>query len=488
MTTTATFNGMDLLGVYIDGAPAAGTDTAEIIDVNPYTDETVAVLQGASTNDVDKAYASAQQAQREWAGLTPGKRSKVIARAAELLAERREEIVDWLIAESGSTAIKANKEVSLAIAITREAATFPARMTGQIFPSNTPNKEVRVYRKPLGVVGVISPWNFPLHLSQRSVAPALALGNAVVLKPATDTPVTGGLLIAKIFEEAGLPAGVLNVVAGRGSTIGDYFVEHEVPSLISFTGSTPVGRGVGAKALGGQHIKPVSLELGGNAPLVVLDDADIDTAVSQAVIGTFLHSGQICMAVNRIIVDVKVYDEFVDKFAAAASQVAYGDPAGEGVLVGPVINDSQLDNHIERIDQAKADGVRIVASGESAGRVVPPHVFADFDPDSELAQEELFGPLVSVIKAADEADAIRIANHHEFGLSSSIFTQDLDRGARVAQAFAAGMTYVNEMPVQDEAHIAFGGERNSGIGRFNGEWAIQEFTTDHTIGFTRLEG
>ncbi|AGS35986.1 hypothetical protein B841_12580 [Corynebacterium maris DSM 45190] len=488
MTTTATFAGMDLLGVYIDGAPAAGSDTAEIVDVNPYTDETIVTLQGASTNDVDKAYASARTAQREWAGLTPNKRSKVIARAAELLAERREEIVDWLITESGSTAIKANKEVSLAIAITREAATFPARMTGQIFPSNTPNKEVRVYRKPLGVVGVISPWNFPLHLSQRSVAPALALGNAVVLKPATDTPVTGGLLIAKIFEDAGLPAGVLNVVAGRGSTIGDYFVEHEVPSLISFTGSTPVGRGVGAKALGGQHIKPVSLELGGNAPLVVLDDADIDAAVGQAVVGTFLHSGQICMAVNRIIVDASVYDEFVEKFAAAASQVAYGDPAGDGVLVGPVINDSQLNNHIERIDQAQADGVRIVASGEIEGRVVPPHVFADVDPDSELAQEELFGPLVSVIKAADEADAVRIANDHEFGLSSSIFTQDLDRGARVAQAFAAGMTYVNEMPVQDEAHIAFGGERNSGIGRFNGEWAIQEFTTDHTIGFTRLEG
>lgn len=488
MTTTATFAGMDLLGVYIDGAPAAGSDTAEIVDVNPYTDETIVTLQGASQDDVDKAYASAREAQREWAGLPPGKRSKVIARAAELLAERREEIVDWLIAESGSTAIKANKEVSLAIAITREAATFPARMTGQIFPSNTPNKEVRVYRKPLGVVGVISPWNFPLHLSQRSVAPALALGNAVVLKPATDTPVTGGLLIAKIFEDAGLPAGVLNVVAGRGSTIGDYFVEHEVPSLISFTGSTPVGRSVGAKALGGQHIKPVSLELGGNAPLVVLDDADIDAAVEQAVIGTFLHSGQICMAVNRIIVDASVYDEFVEKFAAAASQVAYGDPAGDGVLVGPVINDSQLNNHIERIDQAQADGVRIVASGEIEGRVVPPHVFADVDPDSELAQEELFGPLVSVIKAADEADAVRIANDHEFGLSSSIFTQDLDRGARVAQAFAAGMTYVNEMPVQDEAHIAFGGERNSGIGRFNGEWAIQEFTTDHTIGFTRLEG
>lgn len=488
MTTTATFNGIELLGLHLDGRPAAGSDDKEIVDLNPYTDETILTLRGASQEDVDRAYESARTAQREWAARTPNQRAKVIQRAAELLEERREEIVSWLIAESGSTALKANKEVSLAAAITREAATFPARMTGQIFPSNTPGKEVRVYRKPLGVVGVISPWNFPLHLSQRSVAPALALGNAVVLKPASDTPVTGGLIIAEIFAEAGLPAGVLNVVAGRGSTIGDYFVEHEVPALISFTGSTPVGRGVGAKALGGRHIKPVSLELGGNAPLVVLDDAHLDTAVGQAVVGTFLHSGQICMAVNRIIVEAPLYEEFVEKFAAAVAGVAYGDPAGEGVLVGPVINDSQLEGHVERIRQARADGVRIVVEGEIEGRVVPPHVFADVDPQSALAQEELFGPLVSIIRAEDEDDAVRIANDHEFGLSSSIFTQDLDRGARVAAQFAAGMTYVNEMPVQDEAHIAFGGERNSGIGRFNGEWAIREFTTDHTIGFTRIEG
>lgn len=488
MTTTLhpTFAGMELHGLYLNGQSTAGNDTAEIIDINPYTDETIVALRGASREDVDQAYRGARDAQRGWAALAPGKRSAIILRAAELLEERREEIVDWLIAESGSTRIKANKEVSLAAGITREAATFPTRMVGQILPSNSPNKEVRVYRKSLGVVGVISPWNFPLHLSQRSVAPALALGNAVVLKPASDTPVTGGLIIARIFEEAGLPAGVLSVVAGRGSTIGDYFVEHPVPSLISFTGSTPVGRHVGSLAVGGRHIKPASLELGGNAPLVVLDDADLDAAVGQAVVGTFLHSGQICMSVNRIIVQAPVYNEFVEKFAAAASGVAYGDPAGEGTLVGPVINDSQLEGHIERIAKARAAGVRIVASGEISGRVVPPHVFADVDPDSELAQEEIFGPMVSIIKAADEADVIRIANHHEFGLSSAIFTQDLDRGARVAQAFEAGMTYVNEMPVQDEAHVAFGGERNSGIGRFNGEWAIHEFTTDHTVGVTRL--
>lgn len=490
MTTTTqstpTFAGTELLGVYIDGKPAAGKDTTEIVDINPYNDETIGVFNGASTADVDAAYAAAKAAQPAWAALAPAERAAILNRAADVLEARREEIIEWLIAESGSTRIKADKEVSLAVGITRESATFPTRVTGQIMPSNTPNKEVRVYRKPLGVVGVISPWNFPLHLSQRSVAPAIALGNTVVLKPATDTPVTGGLIIAKIFEEAGLPAGVVNVVAGRGSTIGDYFVEHPTPSLISFTGSTPVGRRVGALAVGGQHIKPVSLELGGNAPLVVLDDADVAAAVGQAVVGTFLHSGQICMSVNRIIVEAPVYDEFVAKFSQAAAGVAHGDPAGQGVLVGPVINDDQLNGHIERINQAKADGMRLVASGEIAGRVVPPHVFADVDPDSDLAQQELFGPMVSIIKAQDEADALRIANNHEFGLSSSIFTQDLDRGARVAQAFEAGMTYINEMPVQDEAHIAFGGERNSGLGRFNGDWAITEFTTDHTIGFTRL--
>ena len=491
MTTTtaptATFNGTELHGLYLDGKHVAGNDSKQIVDINPYTDETIASLSGASKQDVDDAYASAKKAQKEWAALAPAKRAAVMTRAAEILQERREEIVEWLIKESGSTNIKANKEIDLATSITREAATFPTRVVGQIFPSDTPNKEVRVYRKPLGVVGVISPWNFPLHLSQRSVAPALALGNAVVLKPASDTPITGGLIIAAIFEEAGLPAGLLNVVAGSGSTIGDHFVEHAVPSLISFTGSTPVGRRVGALAIGGDHIKPASLELGGNAPVVILDDADIETAVGQSVVGSMLHSGQICMSANRIIVQAPIYDEFVEKFSAAISEVGYGDPAGEGVLVGPVINDSQLEGHIERIEKAKADGINIVVSGDIEGRVVPPHIFADVDPDSSLAQEELFGPMVSIIKAKDEADAIRIANGHEFGLASSVFTQDLDRGDRVARQMEAGMTHVNEMPVQDEAHIAFGGERNSGIGRFNGEWAIHEFTTDHTVGITRVE-
>lgn len=333
---------------------------------------------------------------------------------------------------------------------------------------------------------MISPWNFPLHLSQRSVAPALALGNSVVIKPASDTPITGGLILARVFEEAGLPSGVLSVVVGSGSEIGDEFVAHPVPNLISFTGSTPVGQNVGRIATGGNHLKKVALELGGNAPLVILEDADLGAAVEASVPGAFLHSGQICMSVNRIIVEAPIYDAFLERFETAVRSIPFGDPTTEGTLVGPVVNDSQLHGLQQKIAGAKEAGARVLVGGEIDGRVIPPHVFADVTADMEIAREEIFGPMVAVLRADDEAHALELANDHEFGLSSSVFTQNLDRGLRFAQGVKAGMTYVNEMTVQDEAHVAFGGERNSGLGRFNGEWAIDEFTTDHTIGLKRL--
>lgn len=320
----------------------------------------------------------------------------------------------------------------------------------------------------------------------RSVAPALGCGNAVVLKPASDTPLTGGLLLAKIFEAAGLPEGVLNVVVGAGSEIGDHFVESPVPALISFTGSTPVGQQVGKVAVGGEHLKKVALELGGNAPLVVLDDADLDAAVGEAIAGTFLHSGQICMSVNRIIVQDGVYEEFVSRFTQAAQGVPYGDPGAEGTLVGPVVNDSQLETVRKKIALAKEQGARAVVENDIEGRVIPPHVFVDVTPDMEIAREEIFGPLVGILRATDDAHALELANDHVFGLSASVFTQNLDRGVQFAQGVKSGMTFINEMTIQDEAHVAFGGERNSGLGRFNGEWAIEEFTRDHTIGVKRL--
>ena len=486
LETMATFAGQAVTQQFIGGTWRDGRSEKTLTVTNPYDDSVLASIRQADKQDLDEAYRAAEAAQKEWAAQSPTARRQVILRAAQILEERREEIVDWLIKESGSTLGKAQVEVSLAAGITLEASSFPTRVHGRIVESNTPGKELRVYRRPIGVVGVISPWNFPLHLSERSVAPALALGNAVVIKPASDTPVTGGLILARVFEEAGLPPGVLNVVVGAGSEIGDDFVTHPIPGLISFTGSTPIGQNVGRLAAGGKHLKHVALELGGNAPLVVLADANLEAAVEAAVLGKFLHQGQICMAVNRIIVEAPLYDEFVTRFTAAASGVPFGDPSSAQTLVGPVVNDSQLEGLKTKIATAKAEGARTVLEGEITGRIVPPHVFADVSPDMEIAREEIFGPLVGIIKANNEAHALELANASEFGLSSSVFTQDLDRGVQFGLGIKAGMTHINEMPVHDESHVPFGGEGNSGLGRFNGDWAIAEFTTDHTIGVKRL--
>lgn len=482
LATTGTFAGQTTQLQYIAGEWREGRSEKVLTVTDPFTDRLLTTIRQGTVQDLDDAYRAAEEAQRSWAAQAPAARQQVMLRAAAILEERREEIIDWLVKESGSTVIKANVEVSAAAAITLEAASFPGRVFGRIIESNTPGKENRIYRRPLGVVGVISPWNFPLHLSQRSVAPALALGNAVVIKPASDTPITGGLILARIFEEAGLPAGALNVVIGAGSEIGDDFVTHPVPGLISFTGSTPVGRNVGRLAIEGDFIKHVALELGGNSPLVVLADADLDATVQSAVLGKFLHQGQICMAVNRIIVEAPLYNEFVERFVQAAASVPVGDPSNPDTLVGPLINDSQLDTIRKKIALAKSEGARVVLEGTVDGRVVSPFVFADITADMEIAREEIFGPLVGILRAENEAHALELANASVFGLSSAVYTKDTERGVRFGLSIKAGMTHINDMPVNDEAHIPFGGERNSGLGRFNGDWAINEFTTDHWIG------
>ena len=481
----STFSGIELEQQLIAGTWRTGSSQRSASDINPYDDSVIAEIPLASAADVDEAYVAAQQAQPKWAALAPAKRSAIMYRAAELLEEKREEIVELLIAESGSTRDKANLEVTLAAGITREAASFPARMHGRISPSNTPGKENRVYRVAKGVVGVISPWNFPLHLSIRSVAPALALGNAVVIKAASDTPITGGLIPARIFEEAGVPAAVIGNVTGAGSEIGDDFVTHAVPKLISFTGSTPVGRRVGELAINGGPMKNVSLELGGNAPLVVLADADVDKAAHDAAVGSFLHQGQICMAVNRVIVDASVYNEFVEKFVAAAKNISAGDPSDDKVVVGPIINDSQLESVKSKITRAKEEGATVALEGAITGRVISPHVFTDVTRDMELARDEIFGPIIGVMKADDEAHAIELANDPEFGLSAAIYSTDIDHASQVALQIESGMVHINDLTVNDEPHVMFGGMKNSGLGRFNGDWAIEEFTDDRWIGIKR---
>ncbi|WLH81965.1 aldehyde dehydrogenase family protein [Pseudomonas sp. FP2335] len=448
---------------------------------DPYTGETLLDIVQADRNDLDQAYVAAENAQAAWAALGPNQRAAILLKAVQIFDERREEIIGWIIRESGSTRIKAQIEWGAARGITQESASFPSRVHGRILPSNVPGKENRVYREPLGVVGVISPWNFPFHLTQRSVAPALALGNAVVIKPASDTPVTGGLLAARIFEEAGVPKGVISVLVGAGAQIGDAFVEHAVPKFISFTGSTPVGLNIGRIASGGKYLKHVALELGGNSPFVVLADADLDQAVAAAVMGKFLHQGQICMAINRIIVEDGLYDRFVESYAAKVKALKVGNPDEADTVIGPIINRKQLDGLLGKVARAKEEGARTVVEGQAQGNLLPPHVFADVTADMEIAREEIFGPLVGIQRARDEAHALELANDSEYGLSSAVFTQDLERGARFARQIKAGMTHVNDIPVNDEAHAPFGGEKNSGLGRFNGEWAIQEFTTDHWV-------
>ncbi len=472
-------------GQYIDGRWRDGATGQMAQDTNPYNNAVLAEISLASAADVDAAYAAARQAQISWTKTLPGERAAVFMRALDILATRKTEIIDWLIAESGSTRMKAEIEFGAVQKGMKEAASMPYMVHGAIMPVDRPGKEARVYRKPLGVIGVISPWNFPFHLTNRSVAPALAVGNAVVVKPASDTPVTGGLLLAKIYEEAGLPAGVLNVVIGAGSEIGDAFTSHAAPRLISFTGSTAVGMRIAQVAAKSTRLKRLGLELGGNAPLVVLDDADLGKAVQAAVIGRFMHQGQICMSTNRIIVEDRLYDAFAEAYCAAASQIKFGDPSAPDTMVGPLCNTAQVNSVRALIEAGKTAGFDLRVKGEIEDRVVPPHVFTGVTNDSVLAQSEIFGPVAPVIRAANEAEALRMANDTEFGLSSAVFSGNEARAVAFAQSIEAGMTHVNDITIHDYPHVMFGGEKNSGIGRFNGHWIVEEFTTDHLITIQR---
>ena len=466
---------------FINGIWCTGQSSRETVNLNPYTQDEIHRLHNASTADVDAAYAAASQAQSIWEDTQPSEKMRLIQALSDIVCSRREEIISWLIQESGSTRLKANIEVDAALGIIQEAHTFPLRVHGEILATNVPNQQSSVYRKALGVIAVISPWNFPFHLSMRSVITGLATGNTIVLKPASDTPVTGGTLLAKLCEEACFPAGTINVVVGAGSEIGDYFVTHQTPSLISFTGSTAVGKRVGELAVGGQYIKRVALELGGNAPMVVLDDADLDKAVDLTLLGRFLHQGQICMSTNRVIVDAKIYDAFVQRLTAKVQEIAVGDPNIMGNLVGPIINQSQIENVERIIAQAKTDGAKLIAGGATQNNIIPPHVFIDVNPNTALAREESFGPVLPVIKADNEQHALILANDTEYGLASAVCTEDRARGVRFALKLNAGMTHINNISVADHANAPFGGEKNSGLGRFNGQWILEEFTRTHWI-------
>ena len=460
---------------YIGGVWRAGCSQKVLTDRNPFNGETVAEFQMASLADLDEAYRSAQKAQKEWAEINAFEKRAILEKAIGYVESIEGDIVDIIIDELGGTRLKAAIEISLVKNIIKEAATYPLRMTGRIFPSPVAGKENRLYRVPVGVVGVISPFNFPFFLTMRSVAPALGAGNGVVLKPHEETPITGGTLVAKIFEEAGIPKGLLNVIVTEISLIGDAFVEHPIPRVVSFTGSVGVGRHVGEVA--GRNLKKAILELGGNSALIVLPDADLDQAVNAAVFSRFTHQGQICMSANRILVHRSLYKTFLDRYVDRVSRLKAGDPRDPDTTIGPLINRAQVDALNKTIQKGIEEGARPALRGRTEGNLVGPTILAEVQPDMTVAQSEMFGPAVCVMPFDTPEEAIDIANNSPFGLSGAIHTRNVEYGAEIAKRIDTGMIHVNDGTINDEPLVAFGGEKNSGVGRLNGKWALEEFTT-----------
>ncbi|MGW2643908.1 aldehyde dehydrogenase family protein [Streptomyces sp. NPDC001393] len=465
----------DLAQQYIDGEWRPGTGSWDVIDFNPYDDEKLASITVATVDEVDQAYRAAARAQKKWAETNPYARRAVFERALRLIEDREQEIADLIIAELGGTRVKAGFELHLAKEFLRESIHLALRPEGRILPSPVDGKENRVYRVPVGVVGVISPFNFPFLLSIKSVAPALALGNAVVLKPHQNTPIAGGTLIAKLFEEAGLPGGLLNVVVTDIAEIGDAFLEHPVPKVISFTGSDKVGRHVATVCAA--NFKRSVLELGGNSALVVLDDADIDYAVDAAVFSRFVHQGQVCMAANRVLVDASVAEEFTEKFVAKVKSLKVGDPRDPQTVIGPVINSQQANAVSGTVEQAVAEGATALVRGATEGNLVAPSVLTGVPADSALLRQEVFGPVVFLIPFEGEEEALRLVNDTPYGLSGAVHTSDIERGVAFAKQIDTGMFHVNDGTVHDEPIVPFGGEKHSGIGRLNGETTLEAFTT-----------
>ncbi|GGP74553.1 aldehyde dehydrogenase family protein [Streptomyces melanogenes] len=469
----------DLAHQYIDGEWRTGSGSWDIIDFDPYNGEKLAAITVATVDEVDQAYRAAERAQVGWGETNPYSRRLVFERALRITEEREPEIIEAIVTELGGTRLKAGYEVHLAKEFLREAIQLAIRPEGRILPSPVDGKENRVYRLPVGVVGVISPFNFPFLVTLKSVAPALALGNAVVIKPNQNAPVVGGGLIAKIFEDAGLPAGLLNVLVTDIAEIGDALIEHPVPKAISFAGSDRTGRHVAAVA--GSHFKRAILELSGNSALVVLDDADIDYAVEAAVFSRFVYQGQVCMAANRVLVDRSIEQKFTEKFCARVAALKTGDPADPATDIGPVINSFQADALTSLVDQALAEGATALVRGRTRGSLVEPTVLTGLPEDSPLLRQEIFGPVVLLLSFDGEEEAVRMANDSPYGLSGAVHTANVERGVRFAKRIVTGMIHVNDSTIQDEPLVSFGGEKYSGLGRLNGDSTIEAFTTQKWI-------
>ncbi|KOU22095.1 benzaldehyde dehydrogenase [Streptomyces sp. WM6372] len=441
--------------------------------VEPATGRTLATFALAATADVAESALRARAAQEDWARASHMERAAVLRRAGDLFTAHADELRDWLVRESGSIPGKADFELHVAAQECYEAAALASRPAGQVLPSEAPRLSF-TRRVPAGVVGVVAPFNAPLILAIRSVAPALALGNAVLLKPDLRTAVCGGLALAAVFAAAGLPDGLLHVLPG-GAETGAAVVADPLVRVVSFTGSTAAGRLVGE--LAGRHLKRAHLELGGNSALVVLQDADVEAAVAQASWGSFFHQGQICMTAGRHLVHASLYDEYVERLAARAEALAVGDPYRERVHLGPLIDRGQLERVHALVEASTERGAKLVAGGTYEGLFYRPTVLAGVTDDTPAYAEEVFGPVAPVRSFVTEEEAVALASAGPYGLSLGIVTRDAARGMELAGRIPTGIAHVNDQTVNDEAVAPFGGVGASGTGaRFGGEANLDAFT------------
>jgi aldehyde dehydrogenase (NAD+) len=462
--------------LYINGTWAAATGKAKFPVMNPSNGEVFREVADASRSDASTAIEAAANAFPEWSGMNHAQRARILHKAGDILEARAKEIQAVLVDESGSWIGKTMFETGYASGVFRAAAAAAYQVNGEILPSEH-GKISLVMRVPLGVVSVISPWNFPMILSSRGFAPALAVGNCVVLKPSEETPLSGGLIFAEILEEAGVPAGVFNVVTcsrDNVAEVGDELISNAAVHGISFTGSTAVGSRIAAQA--GGLLKKCCVELGGKDALIVLDDADIERAVNAATFGAFMHQGQICMSVERIIVAESVADEFTDKFVANTRKLKVGDPREMGNCIGPLINETQLGKIRSQVDEAIAAGATLLCGGKNDGLFFEPTVLSNVTRDMRIFREETFGPVAPILRAGSDDEAVELANDSDYGLSAGIMTRDEERGLSIAQRLRTGMAHINDSSVNDEPHVPFGGIGASGVGRHGGKPGIDTFT------------
>ncbi|MGR9228374.1 aldehyde dehydrogenase [Rhizobium leguminosarum] len=463
------------ISLLINGADRAASGGRTFDRLDPFTEKLASRAAAASLDDVVAAVNAASAAFGAWSKTGPGQRRAILMKAADIMDSKVGEFTQLMIEETGATAPWAGFNVMLAANILREAGAMTTQITGEIIPSDKPGTLAMGVRQAAGVCLAIAPWNAPVILATRAIAMPIACGNTVVLKASEQCPGTHRL-IATVLTEAGLPAGVINVLTNApedAPEIVTALIAHPAVKRVNFTGSTKVGKIIAETC--GRHLKPALLELGGKAPLVILDDADIDGAVNAAIFGAFMHQGQICMSTERIIVDETIADQFVAKLAARASQLPAGDPRGH-VVLGSLISLDAAKKMEELIADATAKGAKLVAGGKRSGTVVEATLLDHVTPEMRVYAEESFGPVKPIIRVSGEEEAIRIANDTEYGLSSAVFSRDVQRAMAVAARIESGICHVNGPTVNDEAQMPFGGVKGSGYGRFGGKAAIAEFT------------